>query len=123
MVVRRKAFSFISRRDFYQRFSPSQISDTPQAGFEPALNQSSGFPEKSCVVVIPTTSQYNITCRIFKSRIMKEICNSESLIKPQQNIIFSFFKYFYSGYQVFKKQIFLKQIFLHFSRFLQKNLI
>ena len=40
MVDRQKAFSFFFSRDFYQRFSPSQISDTPQAGVEPALNQS-----------------------------------------------------------------------------------
>ena len=45
IVDRRKAFSLISSRDSYQRFSPSQTSDTPQAGFEPALNQSSGFLE------------------------------------------------------------------------------
>ena len=45
MVDWQKAFSFIFSRDFYQRFSPSQISDAPQAGVEPALNQSSDFIE------------------------------------------------------------------------------
>ena len=33
-----KAFSLISSRDHCQRSSPSRISDTPQAGFEPAQN-------------------------------------------------------------------------------------
>ena len=45
MVDRRKAFSFISSRDHCQRSSPSRISDTPRAGFEPAQNLSSGFAE------------------------------------------------------------------------------
>ena len=45
MVDRRKAVSLISSRDHCQRFSPSWISDTPQAGFEPAQNLSSGFVE------------------------------------------------------------------------------
>ena len=38
MVDRRKAFSLISSRDHCQRSSPSRISDTPRAGFEPAQN-------------------------------------------------------------------------------------
>ena len=54
MVDRRKLFSLISSRDHCQRSSPSRISDTPRAGFEPAQNLSSGFVEWSCVVVITT---------------------------------------------------------------------
>ena len=45
MGDRRKAFSLISSRDHCQRSSPSQISDTPQAGFETVRNLSSGFVE------------------------------------------------------------------------------
>ena len=45
MVDRRKGFSLISSRDHRQRSSPSQISDKPRAGFEPAQNLSSGFVE------------------------------------------------------------------------------
>ena len=45
MVDRRKAFSLISSRDHCQRSSPSRISDTPEAGFEPAHIMSSGFIE------------------------------------------------------------------------------
>ena len=55
MVDRRKAFSFISSRDHCQRSSPSQISDTPRAGFEPAQDLSSDFVELSCAAVITTT--------------------------------------------------------------------
>ena len=55
MVDRRKAFSLISSRDHYQRSSPSQISNTPRAGFEPAQNLTSGLVERSCAVVITTT--------------------------------------------------------------------
>ena len=40
MIDRRKACSLISSRDHCQRSSPSRISDTPQAGFEPAQNLS-----------------------------------------------------------------------------------
>ena len=50
----RKAFSLIWSWDHCQRPSPSRISDTPRAGFEPA--QSSGLVEWSCAVVITTIS-------------------------------------------------------------------
>ena len=40
-----KAFSIISSRDHCQRSSPSRISYTPRAGFEPAQNLSSGLVE------------------------------------------------------------------------------
>ena len=52
MFDQRKAFSLISRWDHCQRSSPSRISDTLQAGFEPAQNLSSGLVEWSCAVVI-----------------------------------------------------------------------
>ena len=48
MVDRRKAFSLISSWDHCQRSSPSRISDTPRAGFEPVQNLSSGFVEVLC---------------------------------------------------------------------------
>ena len=57
MVNRRKAFSIISSRGHFQRSSPSWISDTSRAGFEPAQNLSSGFDEWSCAVVITTAPQ------------------------------------------------------------------
>ena len=55
MVDWRKAFSLISSRDHCQRSSPSRISDTLRAGFEPAQNLSSDFVDWSCAVVISTT--------------------------------------------------------------------
>ena len=55
MADRRKAFSLISSRDHGQRSSPSQISNTPWAGFEPAQSLSSGLVEWRCAVVITTT--------------------------------------------------------------------
>ena len=54
VVDRRKAFSLISSWDHCPRSSPSRISDTPRAVFEPAQNLSSGFAEWSCAVVITT---------------------------------------------------------------------
>ena len=61
MVVQRKVFSIISSQDHYQRSSPSQISDTLQAGFEHAQNLSWGLVEPSCAVVITTTPRRHIT--------------------------------------------------------------
>ena len=52
MVDRRKAFTLISSQDHCQRSSPLWISDTPQAGFEPAQNLSSGLVEWSCAVIL-----------------------------------------------------------------------
>ena len=46
----------ISSHDNCWRFSPSQTSDKPQAGYEPAQNLSSGFAEWGYAVVITTTS-------------------------------------------------------------------
>ena len=43
IVDRRKAFSRISSWGYCQRSLPSQISDTPRAGFEHAQNLSSGL--------------------------------------------------------------------------------
>ena len=54
MVDQWKALSLISSSDYCQRFSPSQISDRPQARFKPALNLNSGFVEESCAVVMTT---------------------------------------------------------------------
>ena len=55
IVDRRKVFSLISSRDHCQRSSPSRISDTPRAGFEPAQNLNWGLVEWSCAAVITTT--------------------------------------------------------------------
>ena len=52
IVDRRKALSFIFSQDHCQRYSLSQISDTPKAVFEPAHNLSSDFIEWSCAIVI-----------------------------------------------------------------------
>ena len=60
MVDRKKTLSFISSWDYCQRFSPSQISHTPGAWFEPAQNLSSYFVEWSCTVVI--ASLWNKNC-------------------------------------------------------------
>ena len=58
MVDRRKPFSLISIQDHCQRTSPSRISNTPRAKFEPAQNLSSGLVENNCAVVITTTPLY-----------------------------------------------------------------
>ena len=50
MVDRRKVFRPISSLDHCQRSSPSRISNTPRAGFEPAQNLISSFVEWFCEV-------------------------------------------------------------------------
>ena len=61
-----RRFSFISSRDHCQRSSPSQISGTPRAGFQPAQNLSSDFVEWSCRVVITTTPRrHNANCNMW----------------------------------------------------------
>ena len=67
MVDRWKAFSLISSPDHCQKFSPLRISDTPQAGFGPAQNLSSGLLEWSCAVVITTIWWANSTPLIVDS--------------------------------------------------------
>ena len=64
LVDQRKAFSLISSQDHCQRSSPLQISDMPQAGFEPAQNLSLGLVEWSCAVVITTTPQCHMVCTL-----------------------------------------------------------
>ena len=72
MVDQWKAFSFISSLDLYQRSSPSQISNTPWAGFEPAQNLSSGFDEWSCAVVITTALWHHKV--VSPRQLGQEIC-------------------------------------------------
>ena len=55
-VNRRKALSFISSRDHCQRSSPSRISHTQWAGFEPAQILSQGFVEWSSMVLYQVVS-------------------------------------------------------------------
>ena len=61
-----KMFSLISSWDHCQRSSPSWISNTLWAGFEPAQNLSSGFVELSCAVVITTTHSIATKNKIHK---------------------------------------------------------
>ena len=55
-----KGIQHYSSRDYCQRSSPSRISDTQWAGFEPAQNLSSDFVEWSFAVVITTTLWHHI---------------------------------------------------------------
>ena len=68
MVDRRKAFSLIFSQDRCQRSSPSWISDTPRAGFEPAQNLSSCLVEWSCTAAITATPRRHICSLLLRSR-------------------------------------------------------
>ena len=94
MVDRRKAFSLISSRDHCQRSSPSQISDTPLAGFEPAPNLSSGFVEWSWAVAITTTprtepSAFPIDSLKFLERFLSQRSKSLHQVAPRLEKIHS----------------------------------
>ena len=70
-------------RDHCERFSPSQISNTPRTGFEIVQNPSSDFVERSCAVVIASKYLSNflstldmplINCEINLSVTWSENC-------------------------------------------------
>ena len=73
MVDRRKAFSLISSLDHCQKSSPSRISGTPRAGFEPAQNLSSGLVELSCAVVVITTTPRRHSSFFFSLDLTKSL--------------------------------------------------
>ena len=87
MVDWQKAFSLISSRDHCQRFSPSRISDTPRAGFEPVQNLSSGLAEWSCAVVITTTPRRHNRSAMGKPKMLwrKKNGTEEDLKNQQKN--------------------------------------
>ena len=60
VVDRQKAFSIISSQGHCQWSSPSRISNTLRAGFEPTQNLSSGLVEWSCTVVITTAPRRHL---------------------------------------------------------------
>ena len=64
MVDRRKVFSLISSRELCQRSSPSWMSNTPEAGFEPAQNLSSSFSFCICACFISVKQALNILTKI-----------------------------------------------------------
>ena len=55
MGGRWKEFSVISSGSYCQISTPSRISNTPRAGFEPTQDPSLGFVKWSCAVVITAT--------------------------------------------------------------------
>ena len=65
--------SLISSWDHCQRSSPSRISDTSRAGFEPAQNLSSGFDEWSFAVVITTTPCSNKMSWRLRLRLLGDV--------------------------------------------------
>ena len=80
MVDWQKAFSLISSWGHCQRSSPSRISNTPRAGFEPAQNLSSGFSER-CVILITSTNFaffHNWTYNLVSAIWGVDTCNVES---------------------------------------------
>ena len=87
MVDRRKAFSLISSRDHCQWSSPSWISDTPRAGFEPAQSLSSGLVEWSCAVVITITPRRHA----FGSQ---RVIESQTLLKSVRQHFYPIFSSF-----------------------------
>ena len=57
MGDQQKACGLIFSRDHSQKSSPSRISNTPLAGFEPTQNLSSGLFEWNSAVVLTTSPQ------------------------------------------------------------------
>ena len=89
MVDRRKAFSLMFSRDHCQRSTPSRISDTPRAGFEPAQNLSSGFVEWSDTHYttpppVENWSNFSWSCECFISHEIKSSHKHKS--KKSENV-------------------------------------
>ena len=97
MIDRRKAFSLISSRDHFQRSSPSRISDTRRARFEPAQNLSSGEFYTMVQDLLILDSEYFfkqfrmiprkfeelldwVATRILKSNVKREVINPEERV-------------------------------------------
>ena len=85
MVDQRKAFSLNSSRGHCQRSSPSQISNTMWAGFEPVQSMNSSFVEWSCTVVMTTTPHY---AHIIKEKQKSSLLKLSFLVakKTSQNL-------------------------------------
>ena len=99
MVDRRKAFGLISSRDHCQRSSPSRISDTPRAGFEPAQNLSSGLVEWSCALVITTTPRrHQDQSLIFSKPVILSKINRKSTKKSMNK---KFHLQYYTAYDFY----------------------
>ena len=70
MLDQQKVSSLISSRAKCCNYSPSQISNTPQVGFEPAQNLSSAFFKLSCADTLTTTPRHdNIIMKIKEPHI------------------------------------------------------
>ena len=86
MVDQRKAFSLIFSKDHWQRFSPSWISDTPQAEFEAAQNVISGFIEWSFAAMITTKPRrHHDRTMIEKSSIGKRMFNFKCTVMRESD--------------------------------------
>ena len=67
----KKVISLISSQDYYQRSSPSRISDKLQVGFEFVQNLSSDLVEWSCAVVITLAPHGNWYSSIWLGKVYK----------------------------------------------------
>ena len=81
----------ISSRDHCQRSSPSWISNTPRAEFEPAQKLSSGFAEWNCAVMITTTTQRHYILLMFYRFFFNNLC----IVRICLNVLQFFMKLHY----------------------------
>ena len=97
----KRRLRLIFSRDHCQTFSPSQISETRRAGFEPAQNLSSDFVEGSCAVAITATSRRHTqsikvwrTLSVYQSKHQNVWINKANLKYIKINPDFSAAKFF-----------------------------
>ena len=77
----------IFRRHHCQRFSPSQISDTPRAAFVPAQNLSSNFLEWSYVIVIAITRRCHSTSPV--QQLLKSVISVPGILTADADTSYS----------------------------------
>ena len=73
MVDRQKAFSFLSSRGYYQRFSPSQIFDTLWTGFESEL--------RLCWMNLSSSDNHYIAALQLTACSCQKLCHRKRSIK------------------------------------------
>ena len=111
MVDRQKEFSFIFSRNHCQRSSPSPISDTQRAGFEPAQNLSLGYDKWDCAVVITTTRRRVWIEYIYCHNIKIKIDSEDDLPSEKKINIYNVVILFKSAFNENHNHLLLSSVF------------
>ena len=108
-LLMKGVYCLISSRDHSQRSSPSLISDSPVAGFEPAQNLSSGFVEWSYGAVI--TPRLWIKLPVFKIKKCSQLYNNFLSVEVLGILFLRLNEIKHSKIHCTKNEVFIKDFF------------